>query len=468
MEKPQFSSRSFASAQSQRGSVLIVVLVVCLGLVSLVLVFGHSMLMAYRGTDNDIAGRQADQAIEGAVRYAQYVLATSGSNGQFPDSTTYQNEAVQVGNGFFWFIGRPGDTEASDTPAFGLVDEASKLNINAATLGMLLDLPGMTPELAGAIIDWRDANETPVANGAESDVYMLKQPSYSAKNAPFESIEELALVNGADMTILYGEDTNMNGVLDPNEDDGNKTPPDDNSDKKLDPGVLEYLTAYSRELNLTTSGSARTNITWQNTPQNQAQQQMQAMQGRLRTLLGNYFDTATVNAVVGRFNNANQPPKSVLEFYTRVRNQLTEDQFDQISDSLSASDAKYIIGLVNVNTASQTVLACIPGIGADNAATLVAARSQRATPATNIAWVASVLDDAAAAQAGPFLTVQSWQVSADVAAVGHHGRGYRRTRFVIDKTGDTPKVVYRRNLAPLGWALGDAARQTLAAKETGQ
>jgi DNA uptake protein ComE-like DNA-binding protein len=443
--------RSPSSLGGSSGSVLIVVLVVCLGLVSLVLVFGHSMLMAYRGTDNELAGRQADQAIEGASRYAQYLLATSGTDGAFPLPTTYQNEAVPVGDAFFWFIGRPGDTDAADQPAFGLVDEASKLNINAATVEMLQLLPGMTPELAAAIIDWRDVNETPTAGGAESETYMLRQPSYGSKNAPFESVEELALVNGADMTILYGEDTNMNGVLDPNEDDGSKTPPDDNSDKKLDPGVLEYLTAYTREPNLNVSGSARINVSTA-AAQNQP----------LRTMLSGTFGQPRAAEIQQGLGNSQ--PKSLLEFF--IRSGMTEDEFDEIADDISVSNAQYIVGLVNVNTASEAVLACIPGIGPDNAPSLIAARANRATPATNVAWVASVLERQAAFQAGPYLTAQSWQVTADIAAVGRHGRGYRRTRFVIDKTGDTPKVVYRRNLAPLGWALGDQVRQTLAAKET--
>jgi hypothetical protein len=66
-----------------------------------------------------------------------------------------------------------------------------------------------------------------------------------------------------------------------------------------------------------------------------------------------------------------------------------------------------------------------------------------------------------------YLTGQSYQVSADVAAVGRHGRGYRRERVVID-TSDADKgaqIIYRRNLAPLGWALGRDVRQTLALKK---
>ena len=66
-------------------------------------------------------------------------------------------------------------------------------------------------------------------------------------------------------------------------------------------------------------------------------------------------------------------------------------------------------------------------------------------------------------------------MSADVAAVGRNGRGYRRTRFVIDTNPDSdpnkgnaplePRIIYRRNLAPLGWALGPEVREQLALKK---
>jgi hypothetical protein len=65
--------------------------------------------------------------------------------------------------------------------------------------------------------------------------------------------------------------------------------------------------------------------------------------------------------------------------------------------------------------------------------------------------------------AGPYLTAQSWQVGVDVAAVGRHGRGYRRTLSVIDASGDSPKIVYRRNLSGLGWALGGRVMRQLDA-----
>src|ERR1043166_6895475 len=51
------------------------------------------------------------------------------------------------------------------------------------------------------------------------------------------------------LDILYGEDANLNGLLDPNENDGPQTLPDDNRDGRLDHGIFEYLTVYSRQPN---------------------------------------------------------------------------------------------------------------------------------------------------------------------------------------------------------------------------
>ena len=44
--------------------------------------------------------------------------------------------------------------------AYGIVDEASKLNLNTVTKEMLLGLPEMTDSMASAIIDWRDEKQS--------------------------------------------------------------------------------------------------------------------------------------------------------------------------------------------------------------------------------------------------------------------------------------------------------------------
>jgi hypothetical protein len=86
----------------------------------------------------------------------------------------------------------------------------------------------------------------------------------------------------------------------------------------------------------------------------------------------------------------------------------------------------------------------------------------RTQPDTSLSWVVDVLGPTIAQSVGRYLTGCSYQATADVAAVGQGGRGYRRTRFVIDTRTTTPTVIYRRNLTSLGWALGSDVRQQFA------
>src|SRR5690606_24881836 len=139
--------------------------------------------------------------------------------------------------------------------------EGSKLNLNTATAEMLELLPNMTPEIAAAIVDWRDGDDDPSPYGAESQSYQMLDEPYNVKNSDFESPEELRLVLGVTPQILYGEDTNRNGILDPNEDDGDATYPPDDRDGKLDAGLIEYVTTFTREPNTRSNGERRINIT---------------------------------------------------------------------------------------------------------------------------------------------------------------------------------------------------------------
>ena len=177
------------SPLQSRGSVLIVVLIICLGLVSMTLMLGHTMLMAYRGADNEVAGRQADAAIEGAVQYAEEQVSNVDQPGEMPDPDNYEAEAVPVDEAAFWFIGLPDPSDTSNMPAFGLVDEASKLNLNTATVAMLDNLPGMTEDLAEAIVAWRNsssASPSPgTSAGAGTSTSVLKNaPSRQLKSLP--------------------------------------------------------------------------------------------------------------------------------------------------------------------------------------------------------------------------------------------------------------------------------------------
>jgi len=455
------------------GSVLVVTLWVALGLVAIAVYFGHSMVLEYRVSGNRLASAQAQQAIEGARRYLGFVLEEVETAGEMPDEEDYSFEAVAVDQAMFWLVGRE-DEELlleSDTPAYGLVDEASKLNLNTATVEMLEALPYMTAELAASIVDWRDTDAEVSANGAESETYLLLEPAYNAKDGNFESPEELRLVYGADLELLYGEDVNRNGVLDANEDDGDESYPPDDANGILRRGILAYVTTFSREPNTREDGSARVNLSGQSTQTGDRQpppegQEKQVEEGgeqgmTLTDLLVEVFGDARGQEIVQALGAEAGNLGSALEFY--LRSGISEEEFDEVDDALTTQEGDYVMGLVNVNTASRDVLACIPGIGEEYADELVSVRSGReAEELTTVAWVTEVLPEENAVLAGPYLTAKSYVFGADVVAVGLNGRGFRRDWLVLDTAGDGVTLVYRRDLTRCGWPLGDATYAELA------
>jgi len=121
---------------ARRGSVLVIVLWIAFGLVSLALYFANSMNFELRASDNRVCAMAADQAIDGAVRYINYLLTTeiaNGTNGVLLVLDDSLCQKVPVGEAHYWLIGR--DTNNPVGPGrmcFGLVDEASKLNLNMA------------------------------------------------------------------------------------------------------------------------------------------------------------------------------------------------------------------------------------------------------------------------------------------------------------------------------------------------
>jgi type II secretory pathway component PulK len=150
---------------------------------------------------------------------------------------------------------------------YGIIDESSKLNINVATREQLLTLfTPLLPEevdpvpLVEALIDWRDSDSSPEAQGAEQDFYAVLEPPYTIKNGPFETVEELLLVKGFTARILFGEDADRNGLLTPNEDDSFRSFPPDNEDGQLQRGLCPFITVWSRDLNRSNDNHERVDL----------------------------------------------------------------------------------------------------------------------------------------------------------------------------------------------------------------
>jgi type II secretory pathway component PulK len=441
----------------QRASVLIVVMWIAFGLVGIALYFAHSMEFELRSAENQVDSLQADQAVEAGALYASNVLANLMNPNMLPNTNNYLTSSVKVGDGMFWFIGR--DTNDSDMshrspdPSWGLVDEASMANLNASiynnATNLLIDLPQMTVNTDAALYDWHSTNTTPSTGGAKTETYSTLTPPYLCKGTNFETVGELSMVYGFSMDLLFGEDANLNGALDPNENDGMTLPPNDNQDGVLDPGIFEYVTVYTHEPT-NYGGTNRVLVT-----------STSALQGFLTTNLSSTEATTYMRPFTGPGGTA---PTSVLDFYNRSG--MPENEFLAVEPFLMGPNR---VGLINVNTATATALACIPGIGYTYAPSVLSYRQANPGMMSSVAWLKDALSSYGTtniAQAGPWVTARSYQFSADIAAVGAHGRGYRRVRFVFDCSSGVPQIVFRQDLTHLGWALGRRIHDQLLAGNT--
>jgi DNA uptake protein ComE-like DNA-binding protein len=455
---------NFAGRAKKSASVLIIVLWIVIGLVGVTLYFANSMTLELRASDNRADGLAADQAIEGAARYVGYELENFATNGTMPTNAQFISANVPIGDSHFWIIGRDNSGAAASTdPTFGLIDEASKLNLNRANTNMLSYLPNMTIDLANAIVDWRGSN------GMAGYSLNYSTLGYDDKNSPFETVDELRLVFGATVDLLAGDDINRNGVLDANEKSatGGTTP---------NFGLFEYTTVYSREPNFHSDGTSLTNV---NTA---TQNSFNALFQAAAVNNADMVATAVYRSIHPQGNPAPpaKPCAGILDFCGRcLQANMSADDFAKIYNNVTTTTNLYTYGRVNINTADEAVLTALfmgsTNIDQDTATAaaqaLVAYRQQNPSSLNSIAWIASALGSnypsiLTALAAHDWTTTKSFQFTADIAAVGPFGRGYRRVKFIFDITDGTPKILYRQDLSRLGWALGEKARETLVANNT--
>lgn len=435
--------RMTRQSESRRsaGTVLIVTIWVVLVLAGLALVFARSMRVSAAVAANQVAALQAECIAEGALQYvlARITEAADAEEDKTSSEAGADYEEQKVGEaGYFWVL--RSNLESDHEFDFGLTDEAGKINLNSASVEMLQKLPGMTAELAASIIDWRDSDSDVTTGGAESESYLLRADGYQCKDAPLETVEEILLINGSSEDLLYGEDTNLNGYLDDHENDGDESEPHDNHNGSLDAGFYDYVTVYSEESNVDSDGQSRININ--NT----------SGASELQTLLEEKFKTdRALEIMLASGISSNPSFENILDFY--FKSGMTAQEFSQIADRLTTSSETTLSGLVNVNTAPKEVLVCLPDLEDSDAQALVSYRESHSDGLDSIAWVTEVLDQDKAVGIGSYITVRSYQYSADIVCLSANGRAYRRYRAVLDTQGSSPRVVYWKNLTQFGWPL---------------
>lgn len=100
-----------------------------------------------------------------------------------------------------------------------IISENGKVDINTAPELVLKALfinfgldQAHADTITDSIMDWKDPDNLHRLHGAEDDYYMSLPNPYKARNAYFETLEELLLVKGMTPEILYG-DKGRKGII---------------------------------------------------------------------------------------------------------------------------------------------------------------------------------------------------------------------------------------------------------------
>ena len=391
---------------------------------------------------------------------------------------------------------------------YGLEDESSRINLNALLLAdtyvtnggrtLLMALPGMSEDVADSILDWIDEDDDTREYGAEYDYYQSLDPPYSPKNGPLDTVEELLLIRGVFPQLLFGQDANRNGMVDPSEtglinngaNTANQamTPPatamtGDPAMAGIERGWASFLTLYSQEANLNAAGEPRIDVNSED-----LETLHQDLQSKFSLDVANFIilyrqsesnSSETENGVPAatiEMDFTLPPSRSITQLLELVEIRLEVEGLegpvlinpafplnslgayvDNLMDNAAANSNPTIPGRININQAPRSLLMGIPGITEEIVDRIIQERIP--DPAEDVskmqpteAWLLKnlIVDLDEFRQMLPFICVGGDVFRTQVIGYFEDGAASSRVEVVIDRTTATARIRLWRDLSHLG------------------
>jgi len=383
---------------------------------------------------------------------------------------------------------------------FGLENESARLNLTVlvdwdrakpgTARQALLRLPGMTVETADALLDWIDSDSQPRENGAEDDYYASLDPPYTARNGIPVTLEELLLVKQMPGERLFGPDPWTRAEQAPVP--GGRAGPADRPPSPLDDRRADelpwasMLTLYSAERNVGPDGQARIALNgndlavlhrrllekldrqWadlivayrQHGPYTGSKTSSRASPTTLDLTLPARFHLATI---LDLLDVRVMVPGATDDSFTVLNSPLTHervassDTLERLFDLTTVAMAPVIVGRIDLNAASATVLRTIPGMDDATLERILAARSSLADgnlpPKRRYpVWplTEGLIDVETMKRLLPYLTTHGDVYRTQVVGFFDTPGPSARLEIVIDAAHRPAREVYRNDLGLLG------------------
>jgi DNA uptake protein ComE-like DNA-binding protein len=360
--------------------------------------------------------------------------STSGSTSQTAASAQTASSAATASSAS-GAAGAAGAASAGSGSSSTSGSSSSTSSTQVTAQQALLGLPGMTTQIADCILDWLDPDDVARTNGAERDFYASR--GYAPKNGPFESVEELLLVNGVTPQLLFGSDLDRNGAIDANEAQLGMSMPISSSTSSssgtsgssssssggisglpgssgsgasmnlnaasMNQGWSAYLTVYSHESNLRPNGQPKINVNAVDLTQ-----LYEALAGVLGPDVATFIiayrqgkvvtGSQTTVSITGNTPDFTKPGNTLLAspldlvgckvqvtFQGSQQASIVNSPFDPtpqvmagyisvLLDNLTIVPSTTVPGRININYATLPVLMTIPGMDSTTASMIMSAQ----------------------------------------------------------------------------------------------
>ncbi len=504
--------------------VLVVVLVVITLLALGALTFSELMMAEREGAEVAVLQSQTRALADSGVEMIRMFLAQDAqvqqqSGGYYDNPSQFRGvgviyEAGPHGVGRFTVVAPAMDSDGRLAGIrYGLEDESTKLNLNTVLeadkkLGknagrrMLMALPGMTEDVADAILDWIDLDDEPRDYGAEIESYAALSPAYATKNGPLDTLEELLLVRGVTPSLLFGIDTNRNHLVDRAESAGTMIVDAGNSEGTMEFGWAAYLTIHGRgqEPNLRPDGQPKIDIAREAASEEDRKKLYDDLASVLDPEWAKFIifwrqGSDAGNLTSGRpladsepdfSQNFGRAPVSVLDLIGKgVRAKPQGENYPdnletpfpdkpvaaaiylpKLLDNCTVGSQSAVPGRVNINTASRVVLAAVLSgvLGSDEnpfdpTETVNSIVSERPSDPAQAdesfnyeTWLycRGILDLEQMKKLFPYVCARGGVYRAQVVGYFDKGGPSARVEVVVDATNSPPRMVFWRDMTHLG------------------
>ena len=302
-----------------------------------------------------------------------------------------QFRKINLGRGEYSVFRRASDEEGGGL-RYGISDEESRLNVNAASVEDLMKLDGMTTDVAAAMVDWRDRDKQVTPGGAEIEYYASLRPPRQPRDGPLQTVRELLMVRGFPMQYLPSGNAGQGGAAAEGGMD-----PESSTLGSVDLGWSGLLTVDSGVSDINAAGNKRVNV------QREDERSLSSVRGITSDIahaivtyrgqhelqsIGDLLDVtapAAQNALGPQVNNSgsrrsrsgdnsNTQSSDASSSSSTGRKVIDNQLLMDIADEVTVGTQNLLTGVVNINTAGVEVLACLPGMTRDLAQAIVTFR----------------------------------------------------------------------------------------------